>query len=162
MIVPQKIPSTKPHILDSHEVWYSSFWSEGPINHFNHSRSHGAAPWDLRGTNFETKIVRFRWFLGFYDQKKLYHNQLLSKIWGFSDKKNYGTIPSSSQIPPLVYDVGGPVVDGACNRFGGKPIAEAGAECQWRVITNHITTQLLKKYKYIFDKGGVQKIKMEI
>ena len=41
-----------------------------------------------------------------------------------------GTIPFSSQIPPLVYDVGGPVVDGACNRFGGKPIAEAGAECQ--------------------------------
>ena len=45
-------------------------------------------------------------------------------------KISCGMIPFSSQIPPLVYDVGGPVVDGACNRFGGKPIAEAGAECQ--------------------------------
>ena len=25
--------STKPHILDSNEVWFSSFWSEGPKNH---------------------------------------------------------------------------------------------------------------------------------
>ena len=29
----KKILSPKPHILDSNEVWQSSFWSEGPNNH---------------------------------------------------------------------------------------------------------------------------------
>ena len=39
--------SPKPHILDINEVWYSSFWSEGPknlkilISKF--------VPWDLEG-----------------------------------------------------------------------------------------------------------------
>ena len=32
------------------------------------------------GTNFETKIVKFRWFLGPSDQNELYHTPLLSKI----------------------------------------------------------------------------------
>merc|ERR1712218_129941 len=32
------------------------------------------------GTNFETKIFKFRWFLGPSDQNELYHTPLLSKI----------------------------------------------------------------------------------
>ena len=32
------------------------------------------------GTNFETKIFKFRWFLGPSDQNELYHIPLLSKI----------------------------------------------------------------------------------
>ena len=32
------------------------------------------------GTNFETKIFEFRWFLGSSDQNELYHTPLLSKI----------------------------------------------------------------------------------
>ena len=32
------------------------------------------------GTNFETKIFKFRWFLGTSDQNELYHTPLLSKI----------------------------------------------------------------------------------
>merc|ERR1712218_629398 len=32
------------------------------------------------GTKFETKIFKFRWFLGPSDQNELYHTPLLSKI----------------------------------------------------------------------------------
>ena len=32
------------------------------------------------GTNFETKIFKFRWFLGPSDQNELYHTPLLPKI----------------------------------------------------------------------------------
>ena len=39
------------------------------------------------GTNFETKIFKFRWFLGPSDQNELYHTPLLSKIWDLGDKK---------------------------------------------------------------------------
>ena len=38
------------------------------------------------GTNFETNIFKFRWFLGPSDQSELYHTPLLSKIWGLGDK----------------------------------------------------------------------------
>ena len=38
------------------------------------------------GTNFETKIVKFRWFLGPSDQNELYHTPLLSKIWDLGDR----------------------------------------------------------------------------
>merc|ERR1712117_409812 len=33
------------------------------------------------GTKFETKIFKFRWFLGPSDQNELYHTPLLSKIF---------------------------------------------------------------------------------
>ena len=41
-------------------------------------------PW---GTNFKTKIFKFRWFLGPSDQNELYHTPLLSKIWDLGDRK---------------------------------------------------------------------------
>ena len=31
----KNIISLKSHSLDSNEVWYGSFWSEGPNNHLN-------------------------------------------------------------------------------------------------------------------------------
>ena len=37
------------------------------------------------GTNFETKIFNFRWFLGLSEQNELYHIQLSSKIWDLGD-----------------------------------------------------------------------------
>ena len=49
---------SKSHILDSNGVWYSSFWSEGPINHRNlkilvsnfvHLGFRGTAPWGFEG-----------------------------------------------------------------------------------------------------------------
>ena len=42
------------------------------------------------GTNFETKIFKFRWFLGPSDQNELYHTPLLSKIWDLGDRKLFG------------------------------------------------------------------------
>ena len=51
-------------------------------------RLHGAAPQGPkcgtprgpRGTHFETKVFKFRWFLGGSDQNELHHTPLLSKI----------------------------------------------------------------------------------
>ena len=42
------------------------------------------------GTNFETKIFKFRWFLGPSDQNELYHTPLLSKIWDLGDRNFFG------------------------------------------------------------------------
>ena len=42
------------------------------------------------GTKFETKIFKFRWFLGPSDQNELYHTPLLSKIWDLGDRKFFG------------------------------------------------------------------------
>ena len=88
-------------------MWYSSLWSEGPKNHqnlnilvsnfvprgFEAQRDgvwRGSAMGPRRaangGTNFETNIFKFRWFLGPSDQSELYHPPLLSKIWGLGDK----------------------------------------------------------------------------
>ena len=56
------------------------------------SRSAVWHPSRSQGTNFETKIVRFRWFLGNSDQSELYHTPLLSIIWDLGDdtlKENY-------------------------------------------------------------------------
>ena len=40
-----------------------------------------APPLEVRGgTNFETKIFKFMWFLGTSNQNELYHTPLLSKI----------------------------------------------------------------------------------
>ena len=39
------------------------------------------------GTNFETKIFKFWWFLGPSDQNELYHTPLLSKIWDLNDRQ---------------------------------------------------------------------------
>ena len=38
------------------------------------------------GTNFETKIFKFWWFLGPPDQNELYHTPLLSKMWDIGDR----------------------------------------------------------------------------
>ena len=73
-----------PHILDSNGVWYSSFWSEGPKNLLNMTKENWSAalwnlcaspggprcaapqipvpPLEVDGTNFETKIFKFRLF----------------------------------------------------------------------------------------------------
>jgi len=42
------------------------------------------------GTKFETKIFKFRWFLGPSDQNELYHTPLLSKIWDLGDRNFFG------------------------------------------------------------------------
>jgi len=42
------------------------------------------------GTKFETKIFKFRWFLGPSDQNELYHTPLLSKIWDLGNRKIFG------------------------------------------------------------------------
>ena len=42
------------------------------------------------GTKFETKIFKFRWFLGPSDQNELYHTPLLSKIWDLGNRKFFG------------------------------------------------------------------------
>ena len=39
-----------------------------------------------RETNFETKIIKFGWFLGPHDQNKLQHTPSQSKIWGLEKK----------------------------------------------------------------------------
>ena len=68
----------------------------------------GALPWDLvgrhtdlegqdqgprcstprgpKGTKFETKMFKVRWFLVPSDQNELYHTPLLSEIWGLGDR----------------------------------------------------------------------------
>ena len=42
------------------------------------------------GTKFETKIFKFRWFLGPSDQNELYHTPLLFKIWDLGDRNFFG------------------------------------------------------------------------
>ena len=39
-----------------------------------------------QGTSFETKIFKFRWFLGPSDQNELYQATLPSKIWDFGNR----------------------------------------------------------------------------
>ena len=42
------------------------------------------------GTKSETKIFKFRWFLGPSEQNELYHTPILSKIWDLSDRNFFG------------------------------------------------------------------------
>ena len=50
------------------------------------------------GTNFETKIFKFRWFLGPSDQNELYHTPLISKIWDLGDRNFLVEDPFKSHL----------------------------------------------------------------
>ena len=57
-----------------------------------------------QGTNFETKIFKFRCFFGPSDRNKLYHTPLLSKMWGSGKRIFFRRIPlrsssSASSLP---------------------------------------------------------------
>ena len=102
----KEIVSPIPHTLDSNGVWYSSFWSEGPKTLLNMTKENWSAalwnlcaspggprcaapqipvpPLEVDGTNFETKIFKFRLFLGPSNQNEL------STTWGLGDRIFYG------------------------------------------------------------------------
>ena len=102
----------KSHILDGNEVWYCSFWSERPLNSINlktlvlvsvprdrelplrcHSRS--------LGTNFQTKIVKFKEFIDLFDQNKLYHTPLPNMR--FDEKKKMWEYPFKCLLGQKVF-----------------------------------------------------------
>ena len=64
--------------------FYLDCWCRGckKVEEYNKEK---LLPLEVPGTNFETKIVKFRWFLGPSDQNKLYDTPLLSKIWDLGD-----------------------------------------------------------------------------
>ena len=58
------------------------------------------------GTNFETKIFKFWWFLGPSDQNELYHTPLISKIWDLGDKNFLVEDPfKKTSSPWLIFGV---------------------------------------------------------
>ena len=61
---------------DSKSCWHKMEWKFRPTKKVpgrRPSRSHSNRPLRSQGTNFETKIFKFRRFLGLSDQNELYH-----------------------------------------------------------------------------------------